>query len=212
MLERRTVDPKTLELLEELMLLPELQDFCLAGGTALALQTGHRFSVDLDLFTIYDFNAEKLASDLSRRFDVESAAYSGNTLNLSIAVGASGAAVEVDLLKFSYPLLKPVVIEGNIRMLSMEDIAAMKLSAIAGRGSKKDFYDIYYLLMKFDLKELLGFFRSKFPSTNTFQIVKSLTYFDDADVEPDPITFEPVEWELVKRAITEKLEKYLYSV
>ncbi len=153
MLERRTVDPKTLELLEELMLLPELREFCLAGG-----------------------------------------------------------AVEVDLLKFSYPFLKPIVKEGNIRMLAMEDIAAMKLSAIAGRGSKKDFYDIYYLLHKFDLEELFGFFAGKFPTTNTFQIIKSLTYFDDADVEPDPITYEPVDWELVKRTITEKLEKYLHSV
>jgi hypothetical protein len=96
-------------------------------------------------------------------------------------------------------------------MLSIEDIGAMKLSAIAGRGSKKDFYDIYYLLLKFDFEELFVFFERKFPSANTFQIIKSLTYFDDADVEPDPITFEPVEWEFVKRAITEKLEKYLHS-
>jgi len=117
----------------------------------------------------------------------------------------------VALLKYSYPLLKPVIKEGNIRMLAMEDIAAMKLSAIAGRGSKKDFYNIFYLLRKFDLEELFGFFTGKFPYTNSFQIIKSLSYFDDADVEPDPIAFEPVEWEFVKRTITEKLEKYIHS-
>lgn len=114
-------------------------------------------------------------------------------------------------MKYSYPLIKPVVTEGNIRMFSIEDIAAMKLSAIAGRGSKKDFYDIYYLLLKYDYEELFCFFRFKFPSANTFQIVKSLTYFDDADAEPDPITFQPIEWEFVKRTITEKLEGYLHS-
>lgn len=79
------------------------------------------------------------------------------------------------------------------------------------RGSKKDFCDIYYVLLEFSFAELFRFFEIKFPSTNKFQILKSLTYFDDADLEPDPLTIEKIEWESVKNSITEKVDKYLHS-
>ncbi len=212
MLQYRTVYPKTLELLEELMLLPELQDFFLVGETALALQIGHRISVDIDLFTNNDFDSELLLPKLSKQFTVMNIAVKQNSLSLDIASDDSGSeATEVDLIKYSYPLINPLLEVGSIRLLSIEDISAMKLSAIAGRGSKKDFYDIYYLLLKFSFKELFNFFEIKFPSTNKFQIIKSLTYFNDADLEPDPLTIEEIEWEFVKKSIIEKVEVYLNS-
>ncbi len=212
MLQYRTVYPQTLELLKELMLFPELQDFFLVGGTALALQIGHRISVDIDLFTMNDFDSEMLLSKMSMQFTVMNIAVKQNSLSFDIASDNSGSeAIEVDLIKYSYPLINPVLEEGSIRLLSIEDISAMKLSAIAGRGSKKDFYDIFYLLPKLGFSELFDYFGKKFPSTNRFQILKSLTYFDDADLEPDPLTIENIEWEFVKKTITEKVEVYLNS-
>ncbi len=91
-------------------------------------------------------------------------------------------------------MIKPCFIQEGIRMFSIEDIAAMKLNAICGRGSKKDFYDIYYLLQLFSLKELLDFYDYKFQADNSWMALRSMQYFEDAESEAEP--------ELVKRYLT----------
>ncbi len=83
----------------------------------------------------------------------------------------------------------------------MEDLIPMKLSAITNRGSKKDFYDLFFLLKEYELAEMLNMFTRKFPETNIFQVLKSLTYFEDAEGEPDPVTFEASSWNQVKQQI-----------
>ena len=210
MLQYGTVYPTTLELLKKLMLLPELQDFFLVGGTALALQIGHRISVDIDMFTLNDFDPKALIFKLKKQFAITNITEKQNTLSFDMACfGRENDTVEVDLITYSYPLIKPVIRIDNIRLLSVEDIIAMKLSAVAGRGSKKDFYDIFYLLKSYELEQMLSFFEKKFPDTNKFHILKSLTYFDDADSEPNPQTIENVEWETVKSVITDSVERYM---
>jgi len=87
------------------------------------------------------------------------------------------------------------------------DIAGMKLSAIAQRGSKKDFFDLYELLQRYSLAGLLEFFRMKFPSIDTFHIIRSLTYFEDAEKEKDPKLIKVVDWKQVKSAIIEAVKK-----
>jgi len=86
-------------------------------------------------------------------------------------------------------------------MDKLEDIIPMKLSAVAARGSKKDFYDIYFLLKNYTLEEMFGFFDQKFENINKFHIIKSLTYFDDAETETDPVTITKVTWKEIKHAI-----------
>ena len=144
MLKYETVYPGTLELLKKLMAHPALENFYLVGGTALSLHLGHRISVDLDLFTNSEFDTQDLVQQLENEISIEKViGEAKNTLNLVID------NVEVDILRHNYPLIEPVSIIDDIRLLSDKDIAAMKLSAIARRGSKKDFYDVYFLLQKY---------------------------------------------------------------
>lgn len=85
----------------------------------------------------------------------------------------------------------------------------MKLSAIAGRGSKKDFYDIFYLLKSYSFDTMFEFFKIKFPNTNDFHVLKSLSYFEDADIEPNPQMTEKTDWKIVKSKIISEINKYL---
>ncbi len=202
MLQYRALNPGTLELLKKMMQIPELQDFFLVGGTALALHLGHRISFDIDLFTTRDFNTQSLFIKLDARFSISDVTESNNTLNFNITYPEnSHNVIKVDLIKYAYPLINPIQRMNNIRLLSIEDIIPMKLSAIAGRGSKRDFYDIFYLLRIYSLKQMFDLFEKKFPTVNTFYVVKSLTYFEDAELEANPQTIEPVDWEEIKHTI-----------
>lgn len=210
MLQYKTIYPATLEILRKLMLLEELDGFFLVGGTALALQLGHRISVDIDLFTLDDFDIDEMISVLSNTISMDSISRSRNSLSLdSSSTSAKNDTVEIDFIKYAYPLINPVSEVDGIRLLSIEDITAMMLSAITGRGAKKDFYDIFYLLRSYSLTEMLDFFKIKYPNTNIFQLLKSLTFFDDADLEPDPITIESIKWINVKEWIRQATVSYI---
>ena len=203
MLQTQTVEPFTLELLKELMTKSYLDAFVLVGGTALALQMGHRQSIDLDLFTIQDFVAEELVHSFKSDYENVSVTFQQKqTLLCKIN------DVKVDCIRFKYPFIRPVLEVEGVRMLSFEDIAPMKLDAIAGRGSKKDFFDLYFLLQKYDLETMMGFYQEKYPHQNLFHIVRSLAYFADADVQPDPFVFDKkITWTKVKKAISKEVQK-----
>jgi Nucleotidyl transferase AbiEii toxin, Type IV TA system len=205
MLQTRTVEPGTLELLERLMSLPPLGQFYLVGGTALALQMGHRVSIDLDLFTPEPFDKTDLMDMLNAHFDdvlLESEGISMLITNIQ--------QVKVDFVKMSYPILFPHLEISGIRMLDIRDIAPMKLKAIAHRGSKKDFYDIYYLLNHLSVAEMLRLFSEKFKQQEIFHVIKSLTYFDDAENYADPMVFDKTDtWEKVKRVVSKSVQSLM---
>ena len=203
MLQTRTVEPSTLGLLKELMLRPFLDHFFLVGGTALALQMGHRASVDLDLFTVEDFDQDELLTNLSKFYNVIVEVKSPSIFITRIN------EVKVDFVRFRYKTLYPVQKIEGVRMLEIKDIAPMKLDAVAKRGSKKDFYDFYFLLEKLSLHEMLELYSQKFQHSTVFHIIKSLTYFADAEEQPDPITFDKkIKWEFVKDKILKTVEGF----
>ncbi|MDX2278662.1 MAG: nucleotidyl transferase AbiEii/AbiGii toxin family protein [Saprospiraceae bacterium] len=197
MLQTRTVEPGTLELLKNLMRLRALDAFYLVGGTALALQIGHRHSIDLDLFTTASFDKPDLLDLLNDNFkDVIIESEGTNMLITSIN------QVKVDFVKMGYPILFPNLEIDGVRMLDIRDIAPMKLKAIAQRGSKKDFYDIFFLLNVLPISEMLRLFSDKFKQQEVFHIIKSLTYFEDAEDYADPIVFDKtLTWEKVKSKV-----------
>lgn len=201
MLQTRTIEPGTLELLKKLMSIPFLDSFYLVGGTALALQFGHRMSIDIDLFTLDDIDNNNLIEILSKSFDVSIEFENKNMVITYIN------NIKVDFVKMGYPILfEPLLIE-NIRMLDIRDIVAMKLKAIAQRGSKKDFFDIYFFLQQMKMESMLQLFKRKFEQHELFYIVKSLTYFNDAEDDADPILFDKdVTWAKVKTLIHEKVK------
>ena len=187
-----------------------LSNFFLVGGTALSLQIGHRISVDLDLFTQQDFDTKKTLNILNTIFEIQNYTENTDTLNFNIKFPEkSDNIIKIDLIKYSYPLINPIIYVDDIRLLSVQDIIPMKLSAIAGRGSKKDFYDIYYLLKNYTFMQMFGYFEKKFPNANKFHVLKSLEYFADAELEPDPKTLEKSDWKKIKQTIIKETNKFI---
>jgi predicted nucleotidyltransferase component of viral defense system len=141
MLHLRTIEPRTLELLKSLLKEPFLANNFLVGGTSLALQMGHRFSIDLDLFTHDAFEADPLLEALRSKFKVQPLTVT-DTIFIAVVEG-----IKVDCVHFKYPFSFPVIQEDGVRMADARDVAPMKLDAVTKRGSKKDFYDMYYLFV-----------------------------------------------------------------
>jgi predicted nucleotidyltransferase component of viral defense system len=185
MLYTATVAPNTLGLLIELMQKPYLQEFNLVGGTALSMQIGHRISIDLDLFTTEAFDTNELKSKLEDDYPVfQVLLESQNTLITTIN------DTKVDFIRFKYGFTYPIVIEKEIRLANIKDIAPMKLDAITGRGQKKDFFDLYFLLKKYTLPEMFDLYQAKYLHATIFHVIKSIIYFLDADIEPDPVIID----------------------
>ena len=153
MLSLQTVLPDTLELLKVLMQQPLLKDMRLVGGTSLALQYGHRRSVDLDFFgtTTEDIDElTKMMQDCSKDLVKGGCTKRIKTYFLN--------SVKVDVVNYDYKWIDEPVIEEGIRLASPKDIAAMKVNAVMGRGTKKDFVDVYFLLKHYSFDELIQFY------------------------------------------------------
>ncbi len=172
----------------------------LAGGTALALELGHRVSVDLDFFSP-DPLPHELEELAARVGDAHVVGREPRTLHMLVE------GVQVSFFQYQYPLIGEVTKEGGICMAAPQDIAAMKIDAASSRGSKKDFIDLYVLLHTYTLPELIAFFEQKYAhiAYNKAHILKSLVYFDDAEYEPMPRMLIPVTWDEVKTRLTHEV-------
>jgi predicted nucleotidyltransferase component of viral defense system len=174
-----------------------IKDFYLAGGTALAIHLGHRESIDLDFFSEKEISPAKIKNELSRL---------GAFVLISEEEGTiHGMLDEVKVSFFYYPyqVLFPLIDFESIKLADERDIASMKIDAISSRGSKKDFVDLYFLLQKYSLKELLELFEKKYSQIefNQLHILKSLIFFEDAEIEPEPIMLKKASWKDIKNKI-----------
>lgn len=197
MLHFKSISTELLELLTKLMNEEEFKNFMLVGGTALALQLGHPISIDIDLFGHCEIDENLFLEKLKTNGTIQVLKKSKNILICSVD------GVKVDFVNYNYPLLDIPVKYNSIRMAGLKDIAAMKINAIAGRGSKKDFIDIYYLLQYFTLDEMIDLYLQKYNDGSEFLVRKSLTYFDDAEDEEMPYMFENISWIEIKKTILE---------
>ena len=180
-----------------------MQGMRLVGGTSLALQYGHRQSVDLDFFGKLTVSQDDIMSMMEQMGPCCLRNRTNNILQLIVN------GVMVDVVDYSrYPWIDaPVCFEG-LTLASPKDIAAMKINAIEGRGSLKDFIDIYMLLQHYSLDELLSFYSQKYPNYSIFRALLSLTYFDDAESEAMPKMFIPADWNTIKQHITDTVKKH----
>lgn len=202
MLYLETISTSTLGLLIELQKLNSLKDTRLVGGTALSLQFGHRISVDLDLFAYNsEFDFFSVVSEIKRKgFNIEIRKQSANVLISMIE------NVKVDIVNYPYPWLDEKICKNEIFLATDKDIAAMKLAAITNRGTKKDFIDLYCLLKKYSLKQILSFYSAKYNDSSIFMVLKSLTYFEDAEADILPnILDDKISWENVKKTIIKEV-------
>ena len=197
MLHTETVARSTLELLKMLESESVMSNFNLAGGTSLALYLGHRISVDLVLFTPESFDAGKLEIFLRDKYGFRTDFMEKNTLKGTID------GVKIDCITHSYGYLEKPYTESDIRLYSMEDIVAMKLSAIADNGSRlKDFIDIAFLSTRFPFNSMLRLYERKFPGSNLIRPFKAITYFDDIDFEEDIVMLNgKYDWKLIERRL-----------
>ena len=201
MLSYQTVDAHTLELLRQLSVVPEFSAMRLVGGTSLALQYGHRTSVDLDFFGTFD--SELSFSSILRRYGQLTIVKESSKIKVYLLDG-----IKVDFVHYDYPWLEsPLQVDGLV-LATPPDIAAMKVNAIEGRGSKKDFIDLYYLLQRYTLAEILDFYKQKYPEHSVFRALMSMSYFDDADMQPTPRMFTNVLWDEMKEYILSQVQQY----
>ena len=192
-----------MDLLKKIQSLDFAKDLRLVGGTALALQIGHRISVDLDLFGNTSASLEEIAYELSSVSSV-SPLSSSKMMRFLIVDG-----VKVDIVSYPYPWLDVPVVENGIVLAGIRDIAAMKLSAITNRGTKKDFIDYYFLLKSYSLGEMFDIYIEKYSDAQLFSAIKSLTYFEDAESDPMPRMLKEVDWGEVKKFIINAVNEYL---
>jgi len=205
MMHTESIHEETKKVLELLSASGVIDGFYLAGGTALAIQLGHRESIDLDWFCSAGFSNEQLISRLAKL-----GVFSLTSEDVDTVHGVLNG-VKVSFLKYDHGQLFPFVEFDGVRVADERDIAAMKISAISSRGSKKDFIDLYFLMQKYHITELLVLFERKHSGIqyNMLHILKSLDFFDSADDDPMPIMLKPVEWPEVKRAIEREVDGYI---
>lgn len=203
MLHYETIHRDTLELLKKIQSLDLFAGTRLVGGTALALQLGHRKSIDLDFFGKMDATLEEIAIELSD-FANANPLSSSKAMRFLIVDG-----VKVDIVNYPYCWIDNPVIEDGITLAGIKDISAMKLSAITNRGTKKDFIDLFFLLKEFPFSELIDLYLKKYSGAQLFTVLKSLTYFEDAEADPMPVMINPINWEEVKEVIISTVSQYL---
>lgn len=207
MLYTQTVEPGAFSLLNQLMKIPELQQFSLVGGTALSLLYGHRKSIDLDLFSHESFENETIVSCLDREFGGR---FFREQKPQWFGIFCFIDNIKVDLVCHPQPLIGSVKTIEGIRMFSTEDIIAMKIQAVLGRGRKKDFWDIAELLNHYTLDEFIQFHKRKYAGQNLLiSVPQALTYFSDAEEDVDPVSLKNQSWERVKTFIAKKVSEYL---
>lgn len=197
--------PKQLKLLKVLCELPWISKFYLAGGTSLALQIGHRKSVDFDYFTNEKIDVRSLKGKLVTAGDFQLYSENEDTLHGNLN------GIEISFFRLPWGLIDKPIVFGKIKIASRRDIAAMKLSALSTRGSKKDFVDLFFLLQEFSLTEMFKFYKEKYGENldNIYCVMKGLVYFKDANNEEMPMMFKRANWRSIKKTIVSAHDKYI---
>ena len=194
------IDENRYHILKKIMKNISLKNYYLAGGTALALQTGIRESFDFDFFVQESFDENLLIQELEGLGKLEVA------VNRKGTVHAILNSVQLTFLYFPNELVEEKVKSNeieNLYLANIKDIAIMKLIAISQRGTKKDFFDLYYICNHFDitLEETLNLLKKKYYKNkiNYSHIIQSLSYFEDAEDENLPKVFIKYNWEEIKK-------------
>ena len=169
----------------------------------MALQIGHRQSIDLDLFTMEPFDTETLLTYLSERYQFRLDKLGKNTLIGSID------SIKTDFITHAYSLVNPLVEIEGLRLVSLEDIAAMKLNAISHSGQRfKDFIDVFFLLEIMPFSSMVEAYEVKYPASNPLIPLKAITFFDDINFEADPpILVKKVVFNAIKKRLTQAIQK-----
>jgi len=194
----KILDPKRKKLLSKLGFLNK-QGFYMAGGTALALQIGHRTSLDFDFYTEEKFDPKKLREKFDKKFKKVQEIYIAEDI-----LGLDADGIKMSFFRYSYRLIRSYVQMEDICLASKEDIAAMKILAISQRGKRRDFIDMYFLIKEFGLREIIEFTKEKYPMFNIYVGLQGLLYFKDADEDSEKQRFK-----MLQKADWREIKKYI---
>lgn len=168
----------------------------LAGGSALALRLGHRISVDFDFFSPHEFDSLSMSQSL-----VSLGIFTEDTREKNTLLGVFNG-VKFSYFYYPYPLLEQGDLNDKVVIASIVDIAVMKLAAIMDRGIKRDFIDLYTITKHgVILDALFSLYDRKYGlfHANKVSLLKSLSYFDDADKSDMPQMLTTIAWDDVKK-------------
>jgi hypothetical protein len=195
---RETIDASVEQTLRDLQQVSMLAPFYLAEGTGLALHLGHRRSLDLDFLLGENFNEDSVVQKLQN--------LTGFTLvaKQPATIYATVRETKVSFITYAYPLLFPFQSFLGTNVADPREIGCMKISAIASRGTKRDFIDLYALSQPYGLEQIVTWFQTKFAQTNysRVHVLKSLSYFEEAEKEPMPSMLVSLTWKEVKQFFT----------
>lgn len=199
------LDPKRKKLLSKFGFLNK-QGFYMAGGTALAMQIGHRTSLDFDFYTEKKFNPRKFRERIDKKFEnVQEIFIAEDSLELNIN------GIKVSFFWYPYGLIKSAVEIEGVKFASKEDIAAMKILAISQRGKKRDFIDISFLIKEFGIEQVFEFTKEKYPAFNIYVGLQGLIYFQDADNDSGEGRFtmlKKIDWKEIKKYLIKEANNF----
>ena len=187
-------------------------EFYLAGGTGLALQIGHRDSVDFDFFSNNSIDPNKMIQKLSTLFGQKSfntTQVENNTLCILLH-----SEIKIIFMTYNYKLLNSLIPTKYINIASIPDIACMKLSTIMQRSALKDYVDLYEIMKMYSLKQLLSFAKEKYPMIDSTVILKSLSYLEDIIDEPLIYQDKKIKpsLEVLKKFFQSEVKKYITKI
>lgn len=180
-----------------------LKSAYLAGGTSLALQLGHRLSLDLDFFTRDVFEELTIENKLRELGDFERERLDWRTIL------GTFERVKFSYFYYEYPLVVDTILFENVALAQPPDIAAMKLQAISDRGARRDFVDLYFMRDLFTLEQVFEWHGVKFGGLEErkYQLLKGLQYFEDAEAEPMPNMLVEVDWDVIKQYFESEVKR-----
>ncbi len=216
MLRKETVSTVLLEILCKLMEMETLMKHRLVGGTALALQIGHRISVDIDLFSETRNNYTAIEDELSMIFGklYSKHRYIRSPLGHGISIALNG--IKVDILDWSSHFIRPCYVEDKIRMATKEDIILMKFNTFIcqpefARYEKKDYIDLAYLMREFSIDDMIGLYKNKYPLELMVDrlMIEGLQLSELADKRIMPKMLKIETWEDIKSEIENLISVFI---
>lgn len=203
-LHYETVSPLLINSLRKLMESEAFKPFRLVGGTNLSLQFGHRISDDIDLFTDAPYGSLDFSlfeKYLEMTFPFVETPFSSDIVGFGkmyyIGLNTKNE-VKLDLM-YTDEFFSPAIVIDGIRFASPEQVAAMKMQAIATGGRKKDWWDIHMLLDHYTLEEMIDLHKRWQPWTHDRNhLLEELTKFSAADQQPDPKCLLGKDWDFIK--------------
>lgn len=162
--------------------------------------------MDIDLFSDHSFDQNEVLEALRKTMTVTLEASRPNEMQLTVE------GIKTDIYNWAVPFIEPPVIVDGLRLATLRDIAAFKLNAITTRKTKKDFYDLYFLLQKLSLTEMTNIYQEKYPYNNVKNVMTALSSCSAADNDMQPELLKPAEWETIKASIINEVKQYEVNI